>query len=176
MNGIVFFDPKCKSNKAQISGTIKLHQCNPKFPTVIIINLKGFKRNKEHAIHIHEYGNISEGCMSSGGHYNPYNKKHGSYTFDGNNRHAGDLVNNITSNNKGEVKLKFSDNLVDLFGEESVIGRTIVIHSGIDDLGRGGMKNGKIVDKKVHAQSLKTGNAGGRMSCAIIGRDKKGGC
>ena len=62
--------------------------------------------------------------MSSGGHYNPYNKKHGSYIDDGDNRHAGDLVNNITSNIKGEVNMTFIDNLVDLYGGNSVFGRT----------------------------------------------------
>ena len=44
MNGIVFFDPQCSNNKSKISGTIKLHQCNKIAPTVIRIDLKGFKK------------------------------------------------------------------------------------------------------------------------------------
>ena len=36
--------------------------------------------------------------------------------------------------------------------------RSFVIHEGIDDLGRGD-----------NEESLKTGNAGGRMGCGIIG-------
>ena len=47
--------------------------------------------------------------------------------------------------------------------DKSVIGRSIVIHNGIDDLGLGGTD-----------ESLKTGSAGSRMACAIISRVKDG--
>ena len=43
-----------------------------------------------------------------------------------------------------------------------IYGRSIVIHDGVDDLGRGTGKN--------KAESLKTGNAGTRLACGIIGR------
>ena len=36
--------------------------------------------------------------------------------------------------------------------------RTIVVHAGTDDLGKGG-----------HEQSKTTGNAGGRPACGVIG-------
>ena len=45
-----------------------------------------------------------------------------------------------------------------LHGEFSVIGRSCVTHAGIDDLGNGG-----------NEESLKTGNAGGRVACGVIG-------
>lgn len=157
MKAIAYFN-----NKYGISGSIKLHQKDKKSNTNFRLDLSGFNPKKEHAIHIHEYGNISGGCMSTGGHYNPYNKNHGNYIINGKNRHVGDLVNNIMSDVYGNVKLNFEDDLVKLMGKYSVIGRTIVIHSGIDDLGLGD-----------NIESLKTGNAGGRMACAIIGIDKE---
>lgn len=40
----------------------------------------------------------------------------------------------------------------------SIIGRSVVVHTGIDDLGKGG-----------HPDSKKTGNAGGRAGCGVIG-------
>lgn len=43
----------------------------------------------------------------------------------------------------------------------SVVGRSVVVHENEDDLGRG------VGDKK--EESLKTGNAGGRLACSVIG-------
>ena len=168
MNAIAYFDKRC----SPIYGTIRLHQCDSDSDTFFNLDLHGFEPNKIHAIHIHEYGNISGGCMTSGGHYNPYNKNHGCVFLHGKNRHAGDLINNIISDSYGNIEIKFHDDLVNLSGKYSVIGRTIVIHYNMDDLGLGGLEDGKIVNKKVHKESLKTGNAGGRMTCAIIGIDK----
>ena len=50
------------------------------------------------------------------------------------------------------------DNLVKLSGKYSVIGRSMIIHEDEDDLGKGG-----------NEESLKTGNAGKRIACGIIG-------
>mgnify|MGYP003115273632 FL=1 len=46
----------------------------------------------------------------------------------------------------------------------------IIVHQDRDDLGLGGLNPaGEVVDEKVHAESLKTGNAGKRMACGVIG-------
>ena len=45
-------------------------------------------------------------------------------------------------------------------------------HADEDDLGKGGIKNGEIVDEEKHKESLKTGNAGKRIACGIIGYKK----
>ena len=41
------------------------------------------------------------------------------------------------------------------------LGRTMVIHADVDDLGKGG-----------HNLSKATGNAGGRLACGVIGLAK----
>jgi len=42
-------------------------------------------------------------------------------------------------------------------------------------LGLGGLNDkGQVINAKVREGSLKTGNAGSRMACAIIGRAKNG--
>ena len=50
------------------------------------------------------------------------------------------------------------DQQVSLFGRHSVIGRSCVLHRYTDDLGMGG-----------NAESEKTGNAGPRIACGVIG-------
>ena len=98
--------------------------------------------------------------MGACGHFNPYNKNHGGP--ESSERHVGDL-GNIKFDNKGVCNMILEDKLVKLRGTKAnVIGRSIVIHSKEDDLGLGGNED-----------SLKTGNAGKRLTCAVIGYSKK---
>lgn len=122
--------------------------------TKININITNLPTGK-HGIHIHEKGNLLEiNCNGCKGHYNPHNKNHGNRTDK--NRHVGDLGN--IQNKDGKVNITFYDKLVKLKGKYSVIGRSVIIHSGEDDLGLGLNKESKI-----------TGNAGNRLDCAVIG-------
>jgi len=68
---------------------------------------------------------------------------------------VGDLGNILVVNEK--VSVSITDPQVMLYGEQSVADRSIVIHSGEDDLGKGGDDG-----------SLKTGNAGSRVACGKI--------
>ena len=72
-------------------------------------------------------------------------------------RHGGDL-GNIAPGDDGTVKLHIADDVISLVGPFNVVGRGIVVHEKEDDLGRGG-----------NPESLKTGNAGSRLACGIIG-------
>jgi len=121
------------------------------------IKLKGLPKNKLLAIHVHEFGDMRNGCISLGGHWNPTKKQHGSLLFNLNNHHHGDMINNIESDGKGEVDFMYVDPLLKLDGKNSIFGRSIVIHENKDDLGLGSNKESKI-----------TGNAGKRLTCGII--------
>ncbi|KAK2160390.1 hypothetical protein LSH36_134g02011 [Paralvinella palmiformis] len=112
----------------------------------------------KHGFHVHEFGDNTNGCTSAGGHFNPYGKEHGAP--DDENRHAGDL-GNVIAGDDGKAVINITDSLVKLTGPNSVIGRTLVVHVGVDDLGRGGDE-----------ESKKTGNAGGRHACGVIGITK----
>jgi superoxide dismutase, Cu-Zn family len=166
-NAIAIFD------NIDVKGSIKFHQCEKEYKTIVTFDLYGMHPNKMRACHIHEYGDESQGCKSLGSHWNPYGNNH-SYTClsIGKNKpnkcspyrsHAGDLLNNITVNRQGSFSYSYTDSRLQIRGDisQSIIGRSIVIHDGIDDLGLGG-----------NPESLKTGNAGGRMACAIIGHSK----
>lgn len=59
------------------------------------------------------------------------------------------------------AKFRFQDSAITLTGTRSIVGRSLVIHEKEDDLGRGNA-----------ADSKKTGNAGGRIACGVIGFKK----
>ncbi|XP_075165409.1 superoxide dismutase 3 isoform X1 [Haematobia irritans] len=109
----------------------------------------------KHGFHVHEKGDLSNGCLSLGGHFNPDKMDHGGPSDEV--RHVGDL-GNIDANANGVVDTTFSDHLISLTGPRTIIGRGLVIHDNIDDLG-----------KTTHPDSKKTGNAGGRAACGVIG-------
>jgi len=144
---------------SKVKGFVKFSQSKGK-KTIVHIKLSGLGKNKERAIHVHEYGDMTRGCKSLGGHWNPTHKQHGSL-LNGTNHHHGDMINNILSNSKGEVDVKYHDPLLKLTGKNHIFGRSVVIHNGKDDLGLGGNKD-----------SLITGNAGSRLACAVIVRYK----
>ena len=149
MTAIARFDQK-------ITGYIFFYTCSNCKDIHVQINLNGLTPNTVHGLHVHEYGDISGGCNKLGGHYDPYKKQHGSvYNKFPNERHAGDLINNVTANKFGNVMATFTDNLIK--GTKELIGKSIVIHQHADDLGRGFNK-----------ESRTTGNAGERIACALI--------
>ncbi|KAJ1958199.1 copper zinc superoxide dismutase [Linderina pennispora] len=137
-----------------VTGVITITQSDASSPVLVSGEISGLVAGK-HGFHVHEFGDNSNGCTSAGPHFNPFKKTHGAPTAE--ERHVGDLGNVIASES-GVAKVEISDSQVTLFGEHSVIGRTIVVHADEDDLGKGG-----------HELSITTGNAGGRQACGVIG-------
>lgn len=128
---------------------------------LIKVNLKSSKyKNSTHGIHVHEAGDLTHNCMGACSHFNPYNKKHGGPKSS--ERHVGD-IGNIRFDSKGVAKFRMYDNHIKLKGyKANIIGRSLVIHEDPDDLGVGG-----------HNDSLTTGHAGKRITCAVIGYSKR---
>ncbi len=121
---------------------------------LIEVKLEGLPPGKR-GFHIHEKGNLLDGCKSLCAHYNPLNKNHGG--LNDKDSHMGDL-GNIEVNNDGKVDCKIKAKKIKLEGKYSIIGRSIVIHQKEDDLGNGNDE-----------ESLITGNAGKRIACGVIG-------
>ena len=44
-------------------------------------------------------------------------------------------MGNIEAGDDGKATLSMTDNLLMLYGENSIIGRSVVCHAGVDDLG-----------------------------------------
>jgi len=116
---------------AGVSGVLKLSQ-NGDGPTKIVGSITGLAPGK-HALHVHEFGDTTNGCMSTGPHFNPNNMDHGAPTDK--TRHAGDLGN--VEATAGGCDFTIEDMQIPLSGANSIIGRAFVIHELQDDLGRG---------------------------------------
>ena len=143
----------------KIKGTVKFTENFASNNIKIELNIIGLKPNGLHGFHVHEAGDLSDNCTSMCAHFNPYGMTHGGP--DCKTRHVGDL-GNIHANHNGSAKYVFYDNIIKLRGTKcNIIGRGLIIHADEDDLGEGG-----------NAESLKTGNAGKRIACAVIGFSK----
>jgi Cu-Zn family superoxide dismutase len=64
---------------------------------------------------------------------------------------VGDL-GNLVADKDGKAHYEWTDHVISFKGQNSIIGRGIIIHAGEDDL---------------HTQP--TGNAGARVACGVIG-------
>lgn len=97
-----------------------------------------------YALHIHEGTSCGTGNFeSSGGHFNPTNQPHP--------LHAGDLPP-LFSNDGYSYMTVYTNR----FTPKDVIGRTVIIHNGIDDF-----------------TTQPSGNSGPKMACGVITELKK---
>jgi Cu-Zn family superoxide dismutase len=110
----------------------------------------------DHGMHIHERGDCSATDASSAGdHFNPTGAPHGGP--DAAQRHEGDL-GNITADASGNARYERVDPMLSLEGDQSIVGRAIVVHAGSDDM-----------------SSQPAGNSGPRSACGVIVRVGNGG-
>lgn len=103
-----------------------------------------------HGFHIHENGDCSgKDFSAAGGHFNPEHLKHGGPT--GSEHHAGDL-GNLMVDKKGKATVTITADGLDLGpGPHGIVGKSVVVHKGKDDL-----------------KSQPAGNSGARVLCGVI--------
>ncbi len=135
------------TKNSKVTGTVTFTQ--ERDGIKIEARLRRMKPGK-HGFHIHEWGDCSaDDGSSAGAHFNPENQNHGAPADSV--RHVGDL-GNIVADDNGVGYYERIDSVLSFTGAHSIIGRSVVIHEGADDL-----------------QSQPTGNAGARLGCGVIG-------
>jgi Cu-Zn family superoxide dismutase len=104
-----------------------------------------------HGFHVHETGDCSApDGTSAGGHFAPQGSPHGAPDDPQEQRHVGDL-GNIEANGAGNAVYDRVDELLSLDGEQSIVGKAVIVHANPDDL-----------------ESQPTGAAGARVACGVI--------
>lgn len=146
MHAVCVLQPVGKSG---VSGTISFDLNGDQLH--VIGTVKGLSPGK-HGFHVHQFGDLrdTETGKSAGGHFNPTGAPHGHQHGDAKERHAGDF-GNIEAGADGVAKIDFSDSIASLHGEDSIIGRGIVIHAGEDKF------------------TQPVGDAGARVALGVIG-------
>ncbi|XP_028371672.1 copper chaperone for superoxide dismutase isoform X1 [Phyllostomus discolor] len=134
-----------------VQGVVRFLQLSPE-QCIIEGSIDGLEPGP-HGLHVHQFGDLTRDCNSCGDHFNPDGMSHGGPQDA--DRHRGDL-GNVHADADGRATFRIEDEQLKVW---DVIGRSLVIDEGEDDLGRGG-----------HPLSKITGNSGKRLACGIIAR------
>ncbi|XP_023555058.1 extracellular superoxide dismutase [Cu-Zn] [Octodon degus] len=143
---------KLGTGQPRVTGLVLFRQSAPEARLEAIFDLEGFPEDatgSRRAIHVHRFGDLSQGCDSTGPHYNPWSTPHP--------QHPGDFGNFVVR--PGGRLWKYQAGLpASLAGPHSIVGRALVVHAGEDDMGCGD-----------NPASLENGNAGPRLACCVVG-------
>ncbi|CAO1358634.1 unnamed protein product [Diamesa serratosioi] len=133
-----------------MSGEVTFKQWNINHPINVKMNISGVPPGK-HSVHIHAFGDISEGCKSTGPHF------------------RSSIIGNVEAKEDGNVEVEYESFGLHLFGLSGILGRSIVIHAKpsqylkYPDL----FSPGSQFDNSVSYQSEED-TVGERLACGII--------
>lgn len=118
----------------------------------VVAHLEGVDADGAHGFHVHQTGECAHGegdkhFTSAGSHFNPANVEHACPPTEP--RHAGDLGNIEVTGGTGH--LEQSSTLLSLSGDNSVVGKAIILHAKADD-----------------CKTQPTGDAGDRLACGVV--------
>lgn len=92
-----------------MSGEITFKQWNINAPIMVSMNISGLPAGK-HSVHIHAFGDITDGCKSTGPHF------------------RSSIIGNVEAKDGETVDVTYETLGLNLFGLSGVLGRSVVIH------------------------------------------------
>ncbi|EDW68374.1 uncharacterized protein Dvir_GJ24673 [Drosophila virilis] len=104
-----------EGESASAAGMISFQQLPYNSDIRVTVNVTGLPPGK-HALHIHTYGDVSEGCKSTGGQF------------------PNNFLGNLDVKADGSISAVFMSIYLQLFGFNGIVGRSVVIHSKPIDL------------------------------------------
>ncbi|XP_058461777.1 superoxide dismutase [Cu-Zn] [Malaya genurostris] len=128
----------------QIMGTISFRQWAPGHIETNI-NATGLPVGK-HAVHVHAFGDMKEGCKSTGPHF------------------RSSIIGNMEVKEDGNAMIDFHSPYINLFGFAGIVGRSIVIHEKASEIYRFPDLS---INNPVSFQSEED-TVGARIACGII--------
>lgn len=92
-----------------VTGEINFKQWNVNSPVLIAINITGLPKGK-HSVHIHAFGDVTDGCKSTGPHF------------------RSSIIGNIETKDDEALEVTYESVGLNLFGLSGILGRSVVIH------------------------------------------------
>jgi superoxide dismutase, Cu-Zn family len=138
-------------NDTAVSGTATFSQINNGDVTLTLDITVPSRANKSVAVHLHMMNDCGGNANNAMGHWNPTNTNHGK--FGTGSFHLGD-IGNIDLDKLGHATYVMTTNAWNINGTDTlrnVVGRSIIIHSGVDDY-----------------TTQPSGNSGNRIGCGGI--------
>uniref|UniRef100_A0A1A9UN90 superoxide dismutase n=1 Tax=Glossina austeni TaxID=7395 RepID=A0A1A9UN90_GLOAU len=116
----------------------------------VILNATGLPPGR-HALHIHTYGDMSDGCASTGEQF------------------PNNFLGNVNAKEDGSVSVAFVSPFLNLFGFHGIVGRSIIIHEKPIDLNT--ILNAEIISSALPdalASQNEEKSVGAAIACGII--------
>lgn len=92
-----------------MTGEITFKQWNINSPILVSMNISGLPAGK-HSVHIHAFGDVTDGCKSTGPHF------------------RSSIIGNIEAKDDKDVDVSYETLGLNLFGLSGILGRSVVIH------------------------------------------------
>ncbi|CAF3349373.1 unnamed protein product [Rotaria sp. Silwood1] len=108
IQGVIHFAQMIGMNQMKITGEIQ-----------------GLPIDRKFTIHVHEFGDLTNGPISTGSRFNT--DKQVPSSSKGQTSYVGDEFGNLQVNQEGQAKIDVIDKRLTLFGPSSIIGRSVVI-------------------------------------------------